>query len=109
MIKKELLNGIRTFIDPENGQTYYIAKDICMKIGIQDYRCACRNLHDGEAFYVEMPTDGGIQDMIAVTEGAMYRLILKKGLKPSSTSSSIAKRFSEWIISSLPDLMASAA
>ena len=106
MRKIELLSGIRFYKDAD-GKKFYIAKDLCRKIGIKDYRSACRNFYDEESCYVPMRTEANsIQMMIGLSEKAVLEIILKKGLKPSSGEKTMAYQFSEWILGKLPELVA---
>lgn len=83
---------VRTIQD-ENGNLYWVAKDVCDILGYVDHKSAVRNhLDDDEKGVLSEHTPGGKQDLLSVNESGLYTLILKSS-KPE------AKPFRKWITS----------
>ena len=73
-----------------NGQPWFVAKDICLAIGISQYRDAIARLDDDERVSVVLDTLGGKQCISAVNESGLYALIFQSR-KPT------AKSFRKWV------------
>ena len=73
-----------------DGQPFFVAKDVCDCLDISKYRDALTRLDDDERGAVEVDTLGGKQQMAAVNEFGLYKLILGSR-KPE------AKKFQRWI------------
>ena len=72
-----------------NGEPWFIASDVAKALGYSDTAKAIRTHCKGVA-EMDTPTNGGVQKMKIITEGDMYRLIMKSKL-PS------AEKFEEWV------------
>lgn len=74
-----------------NGQTWFVAKDVCKVLGISNHKDAVSRLDDDERWGVGI-TDplGGTQRMSAVSESGLYHLVFQSR-KPE------ARRFRRWV------------
>ena len=68
-------NFIRTVTD-ENGEPWFVAKDVCTVVGVSKYRDAIVKLDDDERVSRKVDTLGGKQKMVCVNEFGLYVLIL---------------------------------
>ena len=73
-----------------NGQTWFVAKDVCKVLGIEKARNAVSRLDDDEREPVLVDTLGGTQRMSAVSESGLYHLVFQSR-KPE------ARRFRRWV------------
>ena len=73
-----------------NGETWFVAKDVCDNLGINKYRDAFTRLDDDERVYVLVDTLGGPQRVVAVNESGLYSLVFQSR-KPG------AKKFRKWV------------
>lgn len=91
-------NGLQVRTIQQNGEAWFIAKDICDVLGISKYRDAISKLDDDERGSLKVDTLGGIQNMTAINESGMYALVFRSN-KPE------AKQFSRWVRHDvLPDI-----
>lgn len=67
------------------------ASEICGVLGLQNHRNATENLDADERSIVSMPTAGGKQDCVMLSQLGVYRLIMRSN-KP------IAKPFQKWVL-----------
>ncbi len=90
LIKQDLQgNNIRIHID-ENGNPWFLAKDVCHALDISNSRDAVSKLDDDEKGVFSTDTLGGSQDMSHVNEQGLYELIFNSR-KPE------AKKFKKWV------------
>ena len=82
---------VRVIFD-ENGKPWWIAKDVCEVLGIDNPSQALTRLDDDEKGVVLNDTLGGSQRMVTVSESGLYSLILTSR-KPG------AKEFKKWVTS----------
>lgn len=75
-----------------NGQPYFVAKDICDILEIEKHRDAVSRLSDSQRGSVLVDTLGGKQEMTAINEAGVYKLVFTSR-KPE------AERFTDWIAS----------
>ena len=73
-----------------NGETWFVAKDVCDNLGINKYRDAFSRLDDDERVSVLVDTIGGPQKVVAVNESGLYSLVFQSR-KPG------AKKFRKWV------------
>lgn len=73
-----------------NGETWFVAKDVCEVLGISKYRDALMRLDEDERGSVVADTLGGAQNMGAVNESGLYSLAFQSR-KPG------AKKFRKWV------------
>lgn len=74
------------------GEPFFVAKDVCVILGIDNHRDAVSRLDEDERGSVVVDTLGGKQAVTAVNESGLYSLILTSR-KPE------AKAFKKWITS----------
>ncbi|WP_046655263.1 phage antirepressor [Paenibacillus larvae] len=74
----------------KEGQPWWIAKDVCSVLEINNTSQALTRLDEDEKGLINNDTLGGIQEMAAVTESGLYSLILTSR-KPE------AKQFKRWV------------
>jgi prophage antirepressor-like protein len=74
------------------GQPWFVAKDVCNAIGIQNSRDALRRLDDDEVRVSVIPTPSGSQPHNFISEVGLYHLLLKS-TRPE------AKPFRKWVTS----------
>ena len=67
---------IRTIID-ENGETWWVAKDVYSFFGHSDYRRSIIKLDDDEKGVAQTDTPGGKQLMSTVNESGLYSLLFQ--------------------------------
>lgn len=83
------LGTVRTTVD-DNGDTWFVAKDVGDALGIQNIRQVLANLDDDEKGVCKVYTLGGEQEVSVVNEPGLYTLILRSN-KPE------VKAFKRWI------------
>lgn len=74
----------------ENGNPWFVAKDLCEILDISNSRDAFASLDDGEKGVVTADTPGGPQNLSAVSESGLYSLIFRSR-KPE------ARDFRRWV------------
>ena len=74
------------------GQAWFVAKDVCDILGIDDPSMAVDRLEDDETRKASIGTTVGPREMLIVSESGMYSLIFTSR-KPA------AKRFRKWVTS----------
>jgi prophage antirepressor-like protein len=77
-------------IQDENGDPWWVAKDICKILGLEDTHKAVQRLEEDEKGRNIIPTLGGDQEMLVINEPGLYSLMLRSN-KPE------AKQFKKWI------------
>lgn len=89
-------NEIRTIDD--NGQVWWVLKDVCRVLGLTDTNRTAERLDDDELTRFKLVSGGQKREMIAVNESGLYSVILRSD-KPE------AKPFRRWITHEvLPEL-----
>ena len=88
IFENERFGRVRTI--EQNGEPWFIARDVCECLSIGKYRDAVSRLEEDERGSVEMDTPGGRQGMTAINEYGLYSLVLSSR-KPE------AKEFKRWI------------
>ena len=73
----------------KEGKVFAVGSDVAKALGYSIPSKAV-NTHCKGVFKMEVPTNGGIQEMLVITEGDIYRLIAKSKL-PS------AEKFESWV------------
>ncbi len=78
-MKIELVNEgsveIRTKI--LDGESFFVAKDVCQVFGISNYRDAVSRLEEDYKKLVSVDTPGGRQKMTAINQGGFFLLIFQ--------------------------------
>lgn len=81
---------VRAVID-EDGNPWFVARDVCEVLGIPDHLQATERFReDQRKGGVVIPTHGGDQKMVIISESGLYRLLFQSR-KPD------AERFCDWI------------
>lgn len=79
-------------IKDDDGNHWWVAKDICDILSHSNYRMAVDGLDDDEKGVTKVYTPGGLQEMITVSESGLYTLIIRSN-KPE------ARPFRKWVTS----------
>lgn len=74
----------------QDGEPWFVAKDVCEILEISQYRHAIEKLDDDERCAVKVHTLQGEQTMTAISESGLYTLIMRSN-KPE------AKKFVRWV------------
>ena len=83
------------------GRTYFVAKDFCKSIGIQDHKKSTAKFYEEDTFYAKVPTNGGVQDMIVISPKACLMLIFKKVLRAGCDEESTVYHVGEELLEGL--------
>lgn len=81
-------NQIRTTV--KDGEIWWVLKDVCEILSIQNYRNVAAKLGDDEKDVHQMDTLGGRQKFVVVNEAGLYKTIFHSD-KPE------AKKFMHWV------------
>jgi prophage antirepressor-like protein len=76
----------------KDGGVWFVAKDVCKALELDDVSKACSRLDEDEKGTNTVPTLGGMQDLLIINESGLYSLILTSR-KPE------AKAFKKWVTS----------
>lgn len=76
----------------QNGEPWFVLKDVCSVLGISKYRDVAERLDPDERGPVRVDTLGGKQEMLCINESGLYNVILRSD-KPE------AKPFRKWVTS----------
>jgi prophage antirepressor-like protein len=76
-------------ITDQNGDPWFIAKDVCDVLGLTTANLA-RDLDDDEQGVFQLMTPGGMQSCKIINESGLYSLVLKSRKEE-------AKRFKKWV------------
>lgn len=79
-------------VTDDDGNPWWVAKDVCDILNHSNHRMAIEGLDDDEKGITKAYTPGGIQEMITISESGLYTLIIRSN-KPE------AKPFRKWITS----------
>lgn len=77
-------------LDEQNGETWFVAADVCRVLEIADVKGAYSRLDDDEKDTRTMGTPGGPQQVVMINEAGLYSLMFTSR-KPQ------AKRFKRWV------------
>ena len=91
-LKKFNFNNNELQVIANNGEVWFIAKDVCNILGIAKHRSAVSRLDDDERGSVLVDTLGGKQSVSSINESGLYSLVLGSR-KPE------AKQFKKWVTS----------
>lgn len=84
-------NLVRVHAD-ENGEPWFVARDVCGVLEIQKPENAYSRLDEDERGTHSVGTPGGIQEMVTISESGLYALIF-------TSRKEEAKRFRKWVTS----------
>lgn len=77
-------------IQDENGDPWWVAKDVCKILGLEDTHKAIQRLDEDEKGRKIIPTLGGKQEMLVINEPGLYALMLRSNKQE-------AKQFKKWV------------
>ena len=89
LFNNDNLGSVRTAID-ETGQAWFVARDICDILDIQNAADTLKRLDEDEKQIVNMETAGGMQNISIVNEAGMFSIVL-------SSRKQQAKDFKRWL------------
>lgn len=89
---------IRAFND-ENGETWFVAKDIANKLGYRDAAALTRTLDDDEKGYTTISTPGGIQKLSTINEYGFDKAVVQRrvGHIKDDKTREFVKGFQRWV------------
>jgi len=88
---------VRTVI--KNGEPWFISTDVCHAIGIKNNRDAVEPLDADEKGVVLIATSGGPQELLVISEGGLYTLILRS--RAATTPGTKHHAFRRWVTTDL--------
>lgn len=86
-------NLLRVF--DREGAPWFVAVDVCRTLGIQQATRAVEPLDDDEKGVSSIHTPGGFQEVLVISEGGLYTLILRS--RDATKPGTIAHRFRKWV------------
>ncbi len=92
IFSKEELGSVRTLVR-EDGTVWFVAKDVCACLGINNSRQALTRLMPDEKDVILNDTLGGKQKMSVVGESGLYTLVMSSRKKE-------AVDFQRWVLTS---------
>lgn len=90
-------HGLRVILRGDD--PWFVAKDVCATLGVTDTSQAVEPLDDDEKGACSILTPGGEQQMLVISEGGLYTLILRS--RQATTPGSTAHRFRKWVTGEL--------
>ena len=92
IFKNEMFGEARTLTN-EQGETFFVGKDVAQALGYSNTRKALQDhVDDEDKGVTKRDTLGGIQQMVVINESGLYSLVLSSKLPQ-------AKEFKRWITS----------
>lgn len=82
-----------------DGEPWFVAKDVCAVLEHSNCRMAVEPLDEDEKGVSSTYTPGGYQDMLIVSEGGLYTLMLRS--RQATTPGTPAHRFRKWVTAEL--------
>lgn len=82
-------HNIRIATD-EQGEPWFVAKDVAVALGYRDAANMTRNLKEHQQGTQNVSTPGGAQKMAVLNEPGLYRVVLKSRIES-------AERFQDWV------------
>lgn len=86
-------------VDRPDGELWFVAADVCDILGIKNHRDALDRLDVDEKGVALTDTLGGAQEILTLSEGGLYTLILRS--RSAVTPGTPAHRFRRWVTSEL--------
>ncbi len=78
-----------------NGEPWFVAADVCEAIELRDVSDAVAKLDEDEKGRASIPTPGGHQSLLVVSEGGMMTMILR--CRGATTPGTLPHRFRRWV------------
>jgi prophage antirepressor-like protein len=89
IFKNDEFGEVRTV--EKDGQIYFVGKDVAEALGYKDSSDSLkRHVDEDDKGVGEIPTPGGMQNMIVINESGLYSLVLSSKLEG-------AKKFKRWV------------
>ena len=82
-----------------DGEPWFVAKDVCSVLDVQNVSQAVAALDDDEKGVGSTDTLGGSQEMLVVSEGGLYTLMLRS--RQATTPGTPSHRFRKWVTAEL--------
>ncbi len=83
-------NGAQVRTVEQNGEPWWVLKDVCDILGLSNSRMVVDRLDEDEKGVSQIDTLGGVQEMTIISESGLYNVILRSD-KPE------AKPFRKWV------------
>lgn len=74
---------------------WFVASDVCRALGLGNPTRAVEPLDEDEKGLSSTQTPGGIQEVVTVSEGGLYTLVIRS--RSATTPGSVAHRFRKWV------------
>ena len=87
IFNNEEFGSVRTIT--KDNKTYFVGNDVAKALGYSETAKAIRT-HCKGVSEMDIPTNGGVQTMKMITEGDIYRLVIKSQLQQ-------AEKFESWV------------
>ncbi len=84
-------NGAQVRTVEQNGEPWWVLKDVCDILGLSNSRMVVDRLDEDEKGVSQIDTLGGVQEMTIISESGLYNVILRSD-KPE------AKPFRKWVL-----------
>ena len=92
IFKNEMFGEVRTLTN-EQGETFFVGKDVAQALGYSNTRKALQDhVDDEDKGVTKRDTLGGIQQMVVINESGLYSLVLSSKLPQ-------AREFKRWVTS----------
>ncbi|OAS23953.1 BRO-N domain-containing protein [Methylobacterium platani] len=79
------------------GEPLFVASDVCEAIELRDVSDAVAKLDDDEKGRASVPTPGGLQSLLVVTESGLFTMVLR--CRGAITPGTTPHRFRRWVTS----------
>ena len=90
-----VFEGNEVRVVTRDGEPWFVAADVCRVLGVQNVAQAVGPLDEDEKGICKTYTPGGAQQMLTVSEGGLYTLVLRS--QGAVTRGSVAHRFRKWV------------
>lgn len=78
-----------------NSHAWFVAADVCRALEVKNTTQALQALDEDEKGLCSTYTPGGLQDLLTVSEGGLYTLILRS--RQATTPGTVQHRFRKWV------------
>ncbi len=79
----------------KSGAPWFVAADVCRVLGLKNTAMAVKSLDEDERGVSSTYTLGGSQEVLTISEGGLYTMILRS--RAAMTPGSPAHRFRKWV------------
>lgn len=90
IFSNEQFGSVRIIMQ-DNGEPLFCLKDVCDCLDLSNYRNVATRLEAEDVNSMDTPTEGGIQEMLFITESGLYDAILGARKNPNT------KPFKKWV------------